>query len=177
MSTAENLHRSATTPTTRGVVFIHSASTALCPHVAWALEGVLGTTVTLDWEPQPLGDRAQRTEINWVGPQGTGAAIASALRGWDSLRYEITEEPSAGADGSRWSFTPSLGLHHTWVGASGDSVVNEDRIRHAVAQAQGDPLVFADLMDGLLGTRWDEELEGFRHAGEDAPVRWLYKVG
>ncbi|HSO70805.1 MAG TPA: DUF3145 family protein, partial [Arachnia sp.] len=23
---------------------------------------------------------------------------------------------------------------------------------------------------------WDEELDVFRHAGEDAPVRWLHQV-
>ena len=29
----------------------------------------------------------------------------------------------------------------------------------------------------LLGEPWDAELEVFRYAGEDAPVRWLHRVG
>ena len=28
----------------------------------------------------------------------------------------------------------------------------------------------------LLGERWDDELEPFRHAGEGTPVRWLHQV-
>lgn len=177
MSAAADLHGGAPVPTTRGVVLVHSASTALCPHVAWALEGVLGAAVTLDWTPQPADARLMRTEVTWIGPAGTGAALASALRGWDSLRYEVTEEPSPGTDGSRWSHTPALGLHHTWISASGDAVVNEDRLRHVLAQAGGDARAVGDGMDRLLGGPWDRELESYREAGDGAPVRWLHKVG
>lgn len=28
---------------------MHSAPRALCPHVEWAIAGVLGTRVSLDW--------------------------------------------------------------------------------------------------------------------------------
>ena len=80
--------------------------TALCPHITWALEGVLGQRFTLDWTPQPLGRSLVRSELSWSGEVGTGGRIASALRGWDHLRYEVTEEPSPGTDGSRWSHTP-----------------------------------------------------------------------
>ena len=34
---------------TRGVVHIHSAPAALCPHVEWALGSALGTHVSVDW--------------------------------------------------------------------------------------------------------------------------------
>ncbi len=37
--------------TTRGVLYIHSAPRALCPHVEWAVAGVLGVRVSLDWIP------------------------------------------------------------------------------------------------------------------------------
>ena len=95
---------------TRGVVFIHSTPTALCPHITWALETVLGQPLHLDWTIQPAGPRMVRTEVSWSGDPGTGARLASALRGWDHVRYEVTEDPSPGADGSRWSHTPTLGL-------------------------------------------------------------------
>ncbi|HRW18331.1 MAG TPA: DUF3145 domain-containing protein [Dermatophilaceae bacterium] len=162
---------------TRGVVFIHSTPTALCPHIAWAIEGVLGQQVHLDWTVQPAGPRLVRTELSWTGDPGTGARLASALRGWDGLRYEVTEEPSAGLDGSRWSYTPDLGIHHTWTSATGDAVVNEDRLRETVANHAQDATALLHAVDLLVGGPWDRELEPFRYAGEGAPVRWLHKVG
>ena len=70
---------------------------------------MLGTRVAVDWTDQPAAPGLVRTELSWAGEPGTGARIASALRGWDHLRYEVTEEPSPGCDGSRWSHTPRLG--------------------------------------------------------------------
>ena len=161
----------------RGVVFIHSAPAALCPHIGWALESVLGHRVALDWIRQTLGPRLMRTELSWAGEAGTGGKIASALRGWDNLRYEVTEEPSPGNDGSRWSHTPSLGIHHAWTSAGGDVVINEDRLRAAISASMGDPKDLAHEVDLLLGRAWDDELEPFRYAGEGATVRWLHRVG
>lgn len=160
-----------------GVVFIHSTPAALCPHIAWTLESVLGQPVCLDWTRQPLGPRLLRGEMSWADEAGTGAKVASALRGWDNLRYEVTEEPSPGNDGSRWSHTPSLGIHHTWTSAGGDAVINEDRLRAAMSVARGDPAVLTQELDRLLGLAWDDELEPFRQAGEGATVRWLHMVG
>ncbi len=162
---------------TRGVVFIHSTPTALCPHITWALETVLGMPLHLEWTIQPAGPRMVRTEMSWSGEPGTGARLASALRGWDHVRYEVTEEPSPGADGSRWSHTPSLGLHHTWTSANGDAMVNEDRLREVFQTHRGDVPALHAAIDALLGAPWDRELEPFRYAGDGAPVRWLHKVG
>jgi hypothetical protein len=162
---------------TRGVVFVHGAPAVLSPHVTWALEAVLDRRVTLDWSPQPAAPPHLRTELAWTGAPGTGAELASALRGWDSLRYEVTEEPSAGCDGARWSYTPRLGIHHTMTSASGDAVVQEDRLREAVLRSGGDTEALQDELDLLLGLPWDEELEVFRNAGDGAPVRWLHQVG
>lgn len=165
----------SSTVMTRGVVFIHSSPAALCPHIVWALENVLDQDVRLDWTPQPLGRSLVRTELTWVGEPGTGARIASAMRGWDNLRYEVTEDPSPGNDGSRWSHTPSLGVHHTWISSSGDAVVNENRLRAALRS--GDYGALKRDLDVALGTAWDAELDPFRHAGEGRPSRRLYRVG
>ena len=162
---------------TRGVVFIHSTPKALCPHITWELEAVLVGRVDIDWKRQPAGAAVVRAELAWAGVQGTGAKLASTLRGWDNLRYEVTEEPSAGSDGSRWSHTPALGIHHTWTSASGDAVINEDRLREVLRLSQGSPEAMAEMVEELLGTDWDAELEPFRYAGDGAPVRWLHKVG
>ena len=56
-------------------------------------------------------------------------------------------------------------------------MVNEDRLREAVAQRQGDPTRCSARSTALLGADWDDELEPFRYAGDGAPVRWLHKVG
>lgn len=162
---------------TRGVVFIHSAPIALCPHIAWALEGVLDTRVSLDWVPQPAQSGSMRTEFSWTGEAGTGALIASAMRGWDGLRYEVVEEASRGNDGMRWTHTPSLGIHQARVSANGDIVVNEDRLRTIVEQSAGVLATLHAELDRALGSSWDAELEEFRHAGEGAPATWMHKVG
>ena len=109
-----------------------------------------------------------RAELSWTGAPGTGAELASALRGWDGLRYEVTEEPSPGCDGARWSYTPRLGIHHAMTSASGDAVVQEDRLREAILRTRGDVDALQDEIDLLLGVPWDEELEVFRYAGDGA---------
>ncbi len=162
---------------TRGVVYVHSAPPALCPHVEWAVGGVLGVRVTIDWTPQPAAPGTVRGELSWQADAGSGARLASALRDWMHLRFEVTEEPSAGAEGERWSSTPTLGLFHATTGVHGDILVREDRLRAALARAASDPATsVVEEMQGLLGKAWDDELETFRYAGDGAPVRWLHQV-
>ncbi|MDX6231352.1 MAG: hypothetical protein QOH68_303, partial [Nocardioidaceae bacterium] len=104
-------------------------------------------------------------------------------------RFEVTEEPSAGAEGERYSSTPTLGLFHATTGVHGDIMVREDRLRAALARAATEtPLGGAtdgvidpatrvmQEMQALLGKAWDDELEPFRYAGDGAPVRWLHQV-
>ena len=165
-----------TSTTTRGVVHILSAPTALCPHVEWALSSVLGPETPVEWQGQPVAPGQHRTELRWTAPAGTGARLASALRGWPHLRFEITEEPSAGVDGSRWSHTPDLGIFHAQTDAHGNVVVPEDRVRAALMHAS-EPEAMLRELDLALGQAWDDELEPFRYAGSGAPVRWLHRVG
>ncbi len=160
---------------TRGVLFVHSVPPALCPHVEWAAGAALGREVRLDWTEQPAAPGMLRAELSWSGEVGTGARLASALRGWEHLRYEVTEEAVTGSDGSRWAHTPELGIFHYQMDSAGNVVVPEDRIRSAMDNSR-----HADLLDALdlaLGRAWDEELEPFRYAGSGAPVRWLHRVG
>ena len=163
--------------TTRGVLFVHSAPRALCPHVEWAAGGVLGVRVALDWTAQPAAPGMFRAELSWQAVQGMGARLTSALRGWAHLRYEVTEEPSPGVDGGRWSHTPELGIFHAVTDVHGNVVVPEDRIRAAVLAGAGDVELMRSELDLALGRAWDDELEAFRYAGEGAPVRWLHRVG
>lgn len=161
---------------TRGVLFIHSAPRALCPHIEWTISSVMDYRVSLDWIAQPAAPGMFRAEFSWVGPVGTGGNLASALRGWEHLRYEVTEEPSAGTDGGRWSHTPDLGIFYSQTDAAGNMVVSENRIRAALEYRNDLPRLRREL-DLALGQAWDDELEPFRYAGEGAPVKWLHQTG
>ncbi|WP_197379872.1 DUF3145 domain-containing protein [Mycolicibacterium mengxianglii] len=156
---------------TTGVVYIHASPAAVCPHVEWALSSTLNARANLRWTPQPAMPGQLRAVTNWVGPVGTGAALANALRSWSVLRFEVTEDPSAGVDGQRFSHTPQLGLWHGTMSASGDIMVGEMRLRSLMAE--GADMLAAEL-DTVLGTAWDEALEPYRTGGDvGAEITWL----
>jgi hypothetical protein len=191
----------------RGVLQVHSAPPALCPHVEWAVAGVIGVPVRLAWVDQPASPGTLRAELDWQGRPGTSAAITSALAGWNRLRFEVTEEASPGCDAVRYSHTPSLGTFSAVTSASGDILIPEGRLRAAMTLAaagaparrqeagQSDSPGVDSLLDRhgpqhpalggsleaelalLLGQPWDDELESFRYAADGAPVRWLHATG
>jgi hypothetical protein len=161
----------------RGVIYVHSAPRALCPHVEWAVGRALGRAVNFDWRDQPVLPGAQRTEFFWEADRGTGASLASALRGWEHLRYEVTEDAGLGTDGSRWMHTPDLGIYFAQTDTVGNVVIPEDRIRFAMESAGSDAFELLRELRLTLGQAWDEELEPFRRASEDSPVIWLHQVG
>ncbi|GAA1239695.1 DUF3145 domain-containing protein [Prauserella halophila] len=161
---------------TRGVVYVHSSPSAVCPHVEWAISGTLGTRAELRWTAQPAAPGQLRAECEWRGPAGTAGKLSGALKAWPMVRFEITEEPSSGVDGQRFCHVPGLGLWHARTSANGDIVVPEDQLRTLVAKSRASEQL-AHKIDELLGAGWDEALEPFRHAGDGAPVTWLHQVG
>jgi Protein of unknown function (DUF3145) len=188
----------------RGVLHVHCAPPALCPHLEWAVAGVLGVPVSLSWVDQPAAPGTLRAELLWQGKPGTAAAITSALAAWSMLRFEVTEDASPGCDAVRYSCTPALGTFSAVVAGNGDVLVPEGRLRAAMALAAsarsgaGQPAAGTDLgslldlhgprhpalggsleaeLGLLLGQPWDDELEPFRRAAEGAPVRWLNATG
>jgi hypothetical protein len=162
-----------------GVLQVHSAPPALCPHIEWAVAGVLGVPVDL------AAPGTVRGELNWQARPGTAGSITSALSGWNRLRFEVTEEASAGCDPVRYSYTPALGTFSAVTGANGDIMIPENRLLAAMtvaAAAQSGLQVAAattleEELGRLLGRPWDAELEPFRCAAEGAPVRWLHATG
>lgn len=187
----------------RGVLQIHSAPPALCPHIEWAVAGVLGVAVDLPWVSQPAAPGSVRAELNWQGRPGTSAAITSELAGWNRLRFEVSEEASPGCDAVRYSYAPGLGTFSAVMSANGDILIPESRLRAAMTVAAatasgvvrraaaagglgprpagGEPAdpaaALEDELARLLGQPWDDELEPFRCAAEGAPVRWLHATG
>lgn len=161
---------------TRGVVYVHSTPLAVCAHVEWAIARVLAAPVSLDWTSQPVDPTARRSECSWTGRPGTGAELAAELRQWPMIRFEVTEDPSPGADGERFMQVPGRGLFRATIGAAGDIQLGEDRLRAIMAAART-PEALAHALDKALGTAWDAELEPYRHAGDGAPVTLLTRVG
>jgi hypothetical protein len=133
----------------------------------------------MPWVGQPAAPGALRAELTWQARAGTAGAIASALAGWNRLRFEVTEDSSPGCDGVRHCFTPDLGLFSAVTGASGDIMVCEDRLRSVMMLASQGAAgrSLEDELGRLLGTAWDNELEPFRRAADGAPVRWLNATG
>ncbi len=170
-------HRTIGAAATRGVIFVHACTRALSPHVEWAVAQVLEREVSMTWTPQPVLPGSVRAEFSWHGESGTGARLVSSLRGFTGLRYEVTEDPSAGHEGERYSVTPGLGVFRACIGVHGDIQVSEERIRSAMHQSARKGTSLRDELDALLGTRWDQELEPFRYAGEGAAIRYLHRVG
>ncbi|SCX49384.1 Protein of unknown function [Klenkia marina] len=160
---------------TQGVVFVHACPKALCQHVDWALERVIGAPVSLSWAEQPAQHGAYRAEVAWTGATGTGAKLVAALKAWPMLRFEVTEEPSQGNDGERMAYVPGQGVFRAPMSANGDLMVTEQQLRHLAATA-GSGEAFRHGLDALLGAAWDDDLEAYRHAGDGAPISWLHQV-
>lgn len=158
------------------MVFVHSAPVAICPHVEWAISGVLGDRVTLSWTAQPASPGQLRAEVGWKGEPGTAGRLAAALRAWPMLRFEVTEDASNGSDGERVCHVPGRALWRSAVSANGDVILGEDQVRSLMAAASTlDALRHA--LACAIGSDLDAELEPYRRAGEGTPVTWLHQVG
>ncbi|GAB2915351.1 DUF3145 domain-containing protein [Rhodococcus aerolatus] len=158
---------------TTGVVYVHSSPAAVCPHVEWALSATLDARAKLAWSAQDAAPGQLRAACSWVGPVGSGARLATALRAWPMLRFEVTEDASEGVDGERFSHAPGLGLWRATTSANGDVVLGELRLRAMVEAAGRDSDRLATELDSALGAAWDEALEPFRANGDGAEVTWL----
>jgi len=167
------------------VLQVHSAPPALCPHIEWAVAGIVGVPVNLSWVGQPAAPGSVRGELAWSARPGTAGEMMSALAGWNRLRFEVTEEASPGCDAVRYSYTPALGMFSAVTSANGDVMIPENRLLAAMTVAAGvrsgvpaaNATSLEEELDRLLGRAWDAELEPFRCAAEGAPVRWLHATG
>ncbi|MFT3715557.1 MAG: DUF3145 domain-containing protein [Gordonia sp. (in: high G+C Gram-positive bacteria)] len=159
---------------TSGVVYIHAAPVALCPHVEWALSSTLNARADLKWSAQDAEPGRMRATVDWTGPVGTAARLTNALREWSGIYFEVTENPSDGVDGERFAYVPGLGLWHGQTMANGDVILSEMRLR-ALLDSQPDSFGLAGEIESALGTAWDEALEPYRMGGVGAEVTWLHQ--
>lgn len=158
-----------------GWLEIFSAPTALQPHIQWSISQTLGVEIALQWNNQPLVPGSGQCRLRFTGTPGIAGRIARALAGWHYLRFDISEQASAGCDGSRYLATPSLGLFHGTVGGGGDLYLSEHRIRSVVDAALRNGRDVESAIEEALGTSWEEELQPFRIGQEG--MRWLHATG
>jgi len=143
----------------RGSLFIHSCPAALKHHVEWSLQSVLGKGISLSWRTQPMQAGTYRAEISWREKTSKASEIATALRSWHYLRFEVRDESDNGGDFYR--FTPELGIHRASIDGAGSIVVNENQITSALEKSFDEEALRAAL-ESALGTKWELELEPLR---------------
>ena len=142
-----------------GLIIIHTAPAALRPHIEWALQNVVGTSIPIVWKSQPSAPGTFRSTLSYRDRLGLAPVIATALRSWHYLRFEITE--CDGEGGELFRFTPELGLHRARIDGAGSIMIDENRIAHALANSF-DEESLRECLHKVLGTQWEEELEIFR---------------
>ena len=141
-----------------GLVVLHSAPSALRQHIEWGLNSLLGAPQNIFWRDQPLNPGTVRTTIEFRAPIGTAAKIATALKNWHYLRFEVSELGTHG--GEIFRCTPELGIHRATVDPVGTILVSEVVIRKALAHF--DDLEVRENLGLALGTEWEEALEPYR---------------
>ena len=143
----------------RGFLTIHSAPSALRHHIDWAIHAVLGNWVQLAWSPQPLMPGTFRTQLEFRSDQGAAAEIASSLRSWHYLNFEVIEGTELG--GELFRFTPELGIHRAIVDQSGAVQVNENQLSVVLSNSFDEESI-REAIASLLGSSWESELDRFR---------------
>ncbi len=141
-----------------GLVVIHSAPSALRQHIEWGLISLLGAPQNIFWRDQPLNPGTVRTAIEFRAPIGTASKIATALKNWHYLRFEVSELGTHG--GELFRCTPELGIHRATVDPVGTILVSEDVIRKTLAHF--DDLEVRENLGLALGAEWEEALEPYR---------------
>ena len=87
------------------------------------------------------------------------AKVATALKAWHYLRFEVREESEIG--GEFFRFTPDLGIHRSVIDGLGSIMISE----HLIVQTLGkgfDEESLREEFQRLLGESWELALEPFR---------------
>jgi hypothetical protein len=143
----------------RGSLFIHSCPAALKHHVEWSIQSILGKGISLSWRTQPMAAGTYRSEISWHEKKSKASEIATALRSWHYLRFEVRDESESGGDFYR--FTPDLGIHRASIDGAGSILINENQITAALDKSF-DEEALRTALESALGTKWELELEPLR---------------
>lgn len=152
-----------------GYLYIHSAPRVMAKNIEWSLDEALGQTCNLKWSLQSLNPGGLRCELVWNGLIGAGSRLASTLRGWHYLIFELHEVATQGGEGVMYMHTPELGLFHSSVGPHGDLLINENQIKR-VLQGNISSSKIIEELENFVGKMWDEALEPFRVGRENSSI-------
>ena len=100
-----------------------------------------------------------RTQLEFRGAQGAAAEIASVLRSWHYLNFEVIEGSETG--GELFRFTPELGIHRAVVDQSGAVLVNENQLAALLVSAFDEESIREGIAT-IVGNSWESELDRFR---------------
>ncbi len=110
------------------------------------------------WRDQPLAAGTSRTALEFRAPRTSAAKIATALKNWHYLRFEVHELDQGG--GELFRCTPELGIHRATLDAAGNIQVSENQISKALSHF--DDLELRENLELALGKPWDLALEPYR---------------
>ena len=144
-----------------GDLRIYSAPKALLRHIQWSLNEIFGYPVELDWQPQHLSAGTMATELQWRELKPVASKIASTLKSWHYVRFEVREFSTLGGEGVLYRCTPDLGLHQAVTASTGDVMIHENRLMTAL-ESHKSYETLREAMNLALGTAWDAELECYR---------------
>jgi hypothetical protein len=150
-----------------GHVTIHSAPSSLRQHIEWGLNSLLGAPQSYSWRDQPLAAGTSRTSLEFRAPRGSAAKIATALKNWHYLRFEVHELDQNG--GELFRCTPELGIHRASLDEAGNIQVSENLISKALSCF--DDLELRENLEAALGKPWDLALEPYRGVDLQEVVR------
>ena len=155
----ERLSSPATRLAVRGQLTIHSAPSALRRHIDWAIQGSLGNWVQIEWTPQLLMVGTYKCVVQWRDRSGVAAEIASSLRSWHYLIFEVQEDSNDG--GELFRFTPELGIHRAITDLAGAVIISENQI-DSILRTHSDEDSIRKGLAFIIGRDWECELERFR---------------
>ena len=159
-----------------GTVIIHCAPRALLAHIEWTVGRTMGQPVTFDWKPRKGVPGFFRAESDWQAPNELGAALASDIRGWASVLFEVTQHSSDSTEGYRWSYTPTLGMFCGQTDRFGNVLLSEQRLAVIMQNCGVNGPELQRALREALGESWDAELEPYRLDSWDEPQR-LRSIG
>ena len=143
-----------------GLVLIHLAPSSLLTHVEWTISGISGSPTKLNWVADESKPTFFRSAVSFNCSNDLAATLASAFMNLKQLSFEVIHQQAHG--GSRWSFTPALGMFSCATDEAGNLVVNENQLRNSMEKAGSNPLKLQAELRRLLGQAWDDELESYR---------------
>lgn len=155
----QRLTQTAKALAVRGHLTIHSAPSALRSHIDWAIADVLGASVRCDWTAQMLKAGTYKCAISWRDRSGVASEIASALRSWHYISFEVQEDTNDG--GELFRCTPELGIHRAVTDLSGAVIMTENQVEAVLGHNFDEDSIRKGFAQ-IIGSDWEKELERFR---------------